>query len=275
MVSEELGIAADARLLDGLTMIASHAAAAILTIAPSALARRDKPDRSPVTAADEAAQAVILDGLGQLLPGVPVVSEEAAGQAEAAALGPRFILVDPLDGTRELLAGRDEFTVNIAIISGGRPVVGVVAAPARGLLWRGIVSAGAERLALMPGARPQAATARSAIHTRARPASGLVALVSRSHLDPATEAYLARLKPAERIGCGSALKFCRIAEGAADLYPRLAPTSEWDVAAGHAVLAAAGGDVTMPDGEPLCYGQPGFRIPAFIAWGKRDAATAR
>lgn len=274
MVSADLAIVADARLLDELTAIASRAGAAILAIAPSALARRDKPDRSPVTAADEAAQAVILDGLGQLLPGVPVVSEEAAEQAAPTALTANFILVDPLDGTRELLAGRDEFTVNIAIISNGRPVVGVIAAPARGLLWRGIVGAGAERLALVPGAGPQAARARNAIHTRARPANSLIALVSRSHLDPSTEAYLARLKLAERIGCGSALKFCLLAEGVADLYPRLAPTSEWDVAAGHAVLAAAGGEVTTPDGGPLSYGQPGFRIPAFIAWGTHAAITA-
>jgi 3'(2'), 5'-bisphosphate nucleotidase len=274
-VIEVSGIAPDARLLDGLTAIAAHAAAAILAIAPSDLAPHDKPDLTPVTAADKASEATILEGLGRLLPGVPVVSEETAAAVLAENLGSRFVLVDPLDGTRELLAGRDEFTVNIALIIGGHPVAGVVAAPARGLLWRGIVGTRAERLVLSPSIGSQAAREARAIHTSARSKaghnSGLVALVSRSHLDPVTEAYLATLNPAERIACGSALKFCQLAEGTADLYPRLAPTSEWDVAAGHAVLAAAGGSVCTPDGRPLLYGQAGFRIPAFIAWGDRAA----
>jgi 3'(2'), 5'-bisphosphate nucleotidase len=284
-VTEDSGIAPDARLLDGLTAIAARAAAAILAIAPSALAPRDKPDRTPITAADEASEAVILEGLGRFLPGLPVVSEETAARADPESLGSRFVLVDPLDGTRELLAGRDEFTINIALISSGHPVAGVVAAPARGLLWRGIVGGRAERLVLTPNAGSLVAREARAIHTRTRHRtghnrtehdraghnSGLVALASRSHLDPATEAYLAALKPAERIACGSALKFCLLAEGTADLYVRLAPTSEWDVGAGHAVVAAAGGDVTTPDGRPLLYGKTGFRVPAFIAWGDRAA----
>lgn len=276
-MTEVSAIATDMRLLDGLTAIAARAAAAILAIAHTALAPRDKPDRTPVTVADEASQTVILEGLGRLLPGVPVVSEETAAVASPMNLESRFVLVDPLDGTRELLAGRDEFTVNIALISGGHPVAGVVAAPARGLLWRGIVGGRAERLVLTPNAGSLAAREARAIHTRAWPKtqrdSGLVALVSRSHRDPATEAYLAELKPAEQIACGSALKFCLLAEGTADLYVRLAPTSEWDVGAGHAVLAAAGGAVTTPDGQPLLYGKAGFRIPAFIAWGDRAAGS--
>ncbi len=279
-MTDDSGIAPDARLLDGLTAIAARAAAAILAIAPSALAPRDKPDRTPVTAADEASETVILEGLGRFLPGLPVVSEETAARADPERLGSRFVLVDPLDGTRELLAGRDEFTINIALISRGQPIAGVVAAPARGLLWRGIVGGQAERLSLTPNAGSLVARDARAIHTRARPYarhnktghdSALVALVSRSHLDPATETYLAELKPAERIACGSALKFCLLAEGTADLYVRLAPTSEWDVGAGHAVVAAAGGTVTTPDGQPLLYGQMGFHIPAFIAWGDHAA----
>jgi 3'(2'), 5'-bisphosphate nucleotidase len=274
-VTEVSKVAADAGLLDELTAIASRAAAAIVAIAASALGQRSKPDHSPVTIADEASQDVIFEGLAHLLPGVPVVSEEATAAVVPASLGRQFILVDPLDGTRELLAGRDEFTVNIALVSDGQPIVGVVAAPARGIVWRGMLGVGAERFVLAPGSEPKAARERAPIHTRARPEHALVALVSRSHLDPATEAYIERLKPSERISCGSSLKFCRLAEGAADIYPRLTPTSEWDIAAGHAVLACAGGAVTMPDGGALVYGRPGFLIPAFIAWGNRTAAIAR
>jgi 3'(2'), 5'-bisphosphate nucleotidase len=268
-------VAADSGLLDGLTAIASRAAAAIVAIALPALAQRSKPDHSPVTAADLASQDVIFEGLGRLLPGVAVVSEEAVAAVAPGSLGRQFILVDPLDGTRELLAGRDEFTVNIALVSDGRPVVGVVAAPARGIVWRGMVGTGAERFILAPGSELRAARERTPLHTRARPEHALVALVSRSHLDPATEAYIARLKPAQRISCGSSLKFCQLAEGIADIYPRLTATSEWDIAAGHAVLACAGGAVTTPEGGAISYGCPGFRIPAFIAWGDYAASIAR
>ena len=274
-VTESLKVAADSGLLDGLTAIASRAAAAIIAIARPALTQRSKPDNSPVTAADMASQDVNLEGLGRLLPGVPVVSEEAVAAVASGSLGHQFILVDPLDGTRELLAGRDEFTVNIALVNDDQPIAGVVAAPAHGIVWRGMIGAGAERFVLAPGSELQAARERSPIHTRARPEHTLVALVSRSHLDPATEAYIARLKPAERISCGSSLKFCRLAEGAADIYPRLTATSEWDIAAGHALLASAGGAVTTPEGEALTYGKPGFRIPAFIAWGDYAASIAR
>lgn len=258
-------------LLDGLTLIASRAAAAILAVTD--LNQREKPDLSPVTAADEASEAVILDGLARFMPGIPVVSEEAAARPAAGGLGSRFFLVDPLDGTREFVAGRDEFTVNIALVENGVPIAGVIAAPARSLVWRGWVGAGAERLALCPGAAPDAARERKAIRTRVRPLSGLRVLVSRSHLNDATAAYVARLPQPERIVCGSALKFCLLAEGAADIYPRLAPTSEWDVAAGHALLLAAGGDVLKPDGTPLRYGQKDdYLIPGFLAFGDRDTA---
>jgi 3'(2'), 5'-bisphosphate nucleotidase len=259
--------AVDARLVDKLTALVSQAAAVVMAKPPAMLDRRAKSDLSPVSEADEASERVLLAGLARLLPGLPVVSEEAGGIA-----APDFVLVDPLDGTRELLAGRDEFTINVAIIADQLPLLGIVCAPALALLWRGLVGGGAERLALPPGAKPAQAR-RFAIHTRPRPGDGLIAAVSRSHLDAATDAFVARLPQATRLVCGSALKFCRVAEGAADLYPRLSPTSEWDVAAGHAVLAAAGGAVTTPDGAPLTYGRPGFRVPAFIAWGDPSPLT--
>jgi len=254
-------------LLDGLTLIASRAAAAILAVPRLDLNRRDKPDASPVTAADDASETVILAGLARLMPGIPVVSEESTGNRPFDGLGTRFAIVDPLDGTREFLADLDEYVVNIAIVENETPVAGVVAAPARGLIWRGYAGHGAERLALAPGAAPEAARERVAIRTRSRPASGARVLISRSHLDAATDAYVDRLPQPEKIACGSALKFCLLAEGSADLYPRLGPTSEWDIAAGHAVLVAAGGDLRKPDGGALRYGQDSFRVAGFIATG--------
>jgi 3'(2'), 5'-bisphosphate nucleotidase len=261
----------DGRLLDGLTSIASRAAAAILAVAPANLAPRDKLDESPVTAADEASEAVVLEGLSRLLPGVPVVSEEQAGRSAPAALGACFLLVDPLDGTRELLAGEVEYTVNIAVIERGRPVAGVIAAPALATIWTGIAGQGAERLVLSPGAEPPAARERTAIRTRARPRQGAVALISRFHRDADTDAYLDRFPKVERMVCGSSIKFCRIAEGAADLYVRLTSISEWDVAAGHALVVAAGGTMTEIGGAALPYGRHGFRLPAFIASGDGPA----
>jgi 3'(2'), 5'-bisphosphate nucleotidase len=260
-------------LLDEFTRIAARAAAAILAIAAPAATRRDKTDSSPVTAADVASEAVILDGLRRLLPGVPTVSEEAGPERPRPQPSEPFLLVDPLDGTRDFLAGLPEYTVNIALVSEGRPVAGVVAAPALGLAWRGIAGVGANRVALAPGGPAGAPTP---IHTRAWPSSTPRVLVSRSHLDAATVAYMEHLPQAERIACGSSLKFCRLAEGAADLYPRLAPTSEWDLAAGNAVLTAAGGVVTRPDGAPLSYdgGAGGsILVPSFVAWGDRTAAA--
>lgn len=262
-------------LIDGFTRIASQAAATILAMRDRAAGRREKADQSPVTAADEASEAVIVAGLARLLPDVPVISEEmvAAGR-RPGAVGPRALLVDPLDGTREWLAGRDEFTVNIALVENGIPAVGVVAAPARGTIWRGAAGHGAERLALTPGAPPAEARECVAIRVRPYPKDHTRVLVSRSHLDPATAAYVDRLTAGELIARGSALKFAMLAEGAADLYPRLGPTSEWDVAAGHALLTAAGGDVLRPDGEPLRYGAADFLIPGFIAFGDRAAMRA-
>jgi 3'(2'), 5'-bisphosphate nucleotidase len=255
------------QLLDALTEIVARAAAATLAIPYSAVERRTKSDLSPVTAADEASEAVILEGVARLLPGVTVIAEESVGRAAAAALEPSFILVDPLDGTKEFLAGRDEFTVNLAIVTQGVPIAGIIAAPAQGLLWRGVVGGKAERMRL--GAKPD----RDLVRTRPAP-ERLVVATSRSHLDKTTEAFIARLPVEKRFPCGSSVKFCYLAQGDADVYPRLAPTHEWDIAAGCAILAAAGGTVTAPDGGTLQFGRPAenFLVPGFIAWG--DAAMA-
>jgi 3'(2'), 5'-bisphosphate nucleotidase len=229
---------------------------------------RTKSDGSPVTAADEAAEAVITDGLARLGLGVPVISEEQAARQRPAAAGEDFILVDPLDGTREFIAGRDEYTVNIGLVSGGIPTLGVIAAPALGLLWRGIAGRGAERLAFSAQAfAPQTMSAPQPIHTRPRPLRDPVVITSRSHLDARTLAYIDGFPGARRLACGSSLKFCRLAEGSADVYPRLAPTHDWDIAAGHAILLAAGGRMVAPDGSAIVYGSDDLIIPAFLAFG--------
>ena len=258
------------KLLVELTAIVARACAVIRTISATGVSHRLKPDQSPVTAADEASEAEILQGLARLLPGVPVVSEEMAGTQAPPALGRSFVMVDPLDGTKEFLAGSDQFTVNLAIVTGGVPIAGIVAAPNRGQHWRGIVGDRAERLRLLP----EGAVEPQPIRTRRWPSQGAVAAVSRSHLDPNTVAFLDRLTPIARQPSGSAIKFCQIAEGAVDVYPRLATTCEWDVAAGHALVVAAGGIVTSPQGTALPYGRvaENFRVPAFIAWG--DPAKA-
>ncbi|MFO1149405.1 MAG: 3'(2'),5'-bisphosphate nucleotidase CysQ [Alsobacter sp.] len=229
-----------------------------------------KSDGSLVTEADVDAEAIILAGLPDILPGIPVVSEEAAAAGIVPQCDGTFVLVDPLDGTREYVSRNGEFTVNIAVVSNGRPVLGVVYAPVSGKLWLGDVAAGrAEAMIVQAGAPLSQAGSRHAIRARKSPETGLVACVSRSHCDPATDAYLADLPVGERREAGSSVKFCLIAEGEADLYPRFGPTMQWDTAAGHAILAAAGGSVTCPDGSALPYGhrEGGFRNGAFIARG--------
>ena len=260
----------DVALLEALTEIVARAAAAILAVPRADLATTTKADNSPVTAADLAADTVISEGLARLLPHLPVISEERCDGTPAPSS--TCALVDPLDGTKDFVAGRGEFTVNLALIRDGRPVAGIVAAPASGELFRGAEGLGAEKLQLSGSeTRPGGAVP---IRTRRAPSGNVIAVVSRSHLDAATIAYLQLFPVARQIAIGSSLKLCRLAEGAADLYPRLSPLSEWDLAAGHAVLAAAGGLVTAPDGRPLLYGtHTGLRIPGFLAWG--DPALAK
>jgi 3'(2'), 5'-bisphosphate nucleotidase len=255
-----------ADLMDELTRITAQAAEAILDFA-TATGVRSKADGSPVTAADEAAEAIICDGLKRLAPAVPVISEEhAARERPTPIAGGSYFLVDPLDGTREFIAGRDEYTINIALMTDGAPLLGIIGAPALGIFWRGVVGRGADRILAADTDVP------TPIHTRPRPASEAVVMISRSHLEARTKSYVDGLSGAKLVQSGSSIKFCRLAEGSADLYPRLAPTHDWDIAAGHAILKAAGGIVIAPDGAPLVYGTNDLLIPAFLAWG--DPASA-
>lgn len=253
-----------ARLLDDLTNIVARACTVIRDISP-ADGHQTKADESPVTAADIASEETILQALAKLMPGTPVLSEEMASHEAPPPLDGSFFVVDPLDGTREFVAGRDEFTVNLGIVTRGTPVLGIVAAPRRNVVWRGVVGGKAERLRLLTDGADQPQT----IRTRRWPEQGGVAVVSRSHLDPDTKRFLERVGKIEQLPSGSAIKFCQVADASADVYPRLATTCEWDVAAGHAVVVAAGGIVTRPTGEILTYGHAdmNFRIPSFIAWG--------
>ena len=261
-------------LLDALTAAASRAAETILRFA-AAPAERYKADGSPVTAADEAAEALILEELARILPGVPVISEEAVARGHIPLLGDTFVLVDPLDGTREFLAGRPEYTVNIALVADGTPGLGIIAAPPPGLVWRGVVGKGAERLSLAAGAQPGDAAERRRIHTRRAPVEGLVTALSRSYPDPATNAFVGRLPTAQRLTCGSSVKFCWLAEGTADVYPRLAPPMEWDIAAGHAIVLAAGGTVIRTDGTAFRYGAAElFRAPRLHRLGRPGSGGA-
>ncbi|CAN5266249.1 3'(2'),5'-bisphosphate nucleotidase CysQ [soil metagenome] len=256
-----------AALMEPLTDLVAQAGAAILAIDRSAMRMDDKSDGSPVTAADMAADRIIAEGLKRLGPQIPALSEERTHLA-ARPYKDSFFLVDPLDGTKEFVAGRDEFTVNVALVTHGKPLLGIIAAPALGLIWRGLVGRGAERLPMTKDGKTGPA---QSIRTRRHPGPGdaWVAAVSRSHGDPRTEAFIAARPGAVRQALGSAVKFGRIAEGIADIYPRLSPTSEWDVAAGHAVVTAAGGRITDSKGAPLCFGEAreDFLVPEFIAWG--------
>ena len=265
---------AAAALAGPLTDLVVRAGAAIMAVDRHAMAIRDKADGSPVTEADLAADRIIGEGLARLIPDVPALSEERPHPVRLPYRG-SFFLIDPLDGTKEFVAGRSEFTVNLALVTGATPLLGIIGAPALGLIWRGLVGRGAERL------RMEGTSARAAepIHTRTLPKRGdpWIAAVSRSHGDTRSEAFIASRPGAVRERLGSAVKFGRLAEGAADIYPRLAPTSEWDVAAGHAIVTAAGGKVTDAEGAELRFGQrrDGFIVPEFIAWGDPSAATAR
>jgi 3'(2'), 5'-bisphosphate nucleotidase len=222
---------------------------------------RTKQDRSPVTDADEEAEALILQRLARHFPGVPVVAEEQMARGDGGAAGAHFFLVDPLDGTREFLSGNGEFTVNIAEVRDGVPLMGVVYAPAKNRLFLGALKEGALEMS-------GDLSASRAIQARRAPADGLVAVGSRSHNDEQTAEYLRRFPVKDYVSAGSSLKFCLVAAGEADIYARAGRTMEWDTAAGQAVLMAAGGSVTLWDGAPFTYGKPGFENPAFVARGK-------
>ncbi len=243
-------------LLDELSVAAKEAGEAILEIVRRGFDVGSKKDTSPVTEADLAAELIILAALARSAPGVPVVAEEEVAAGRIPALGDTYFLVDPLDGTKEFIRGGDDYTVNIGLIEQGVPKLGVVYAPATGRLHSGLVG---------KGAWIDEGHGRIPIATKPQP-DVTTAVASKSHLNQATIDYLeAAVGNCAYVSIGSSLKFCIVAEGRADIYPRAAPTSEWDTAAGHAVLLAAGGLVDGPDGEPLRYGKRAFLNRAFVA----------
>ena len=249
-------------LVEEVRAIARGAGELVMAVYRSDFAARRKDDASPVTEADERAEAYILARLRQLTPLVPIVAEEEVAAGRTPEVGSAFWLVDPLDGTKEFINRNDEFTVNIALVEDGIPTLGVVLAPALGRLFAGDLGHGAT-LDDEHGRRP--------IRCRAVPGEGLTVVASRSHGDAAAlDAYLGSRKVAQVRNAGSSLKLCVIAAGEADLYPRLGRTMEWDIAAGHAVLAAAGGSVAELSGAPLRYGKAGFENPHFVASGLAD-----
>jgi 3'(2'), 5'-bisphosphate nucleotidase len=254
-------------MLQSLIYTAQRAGGAIMSVYATDFVVKDKADASPVTVADEAAERIILADLAAIAPAIPVVAEESVAAGRVPVIADQFFLVDPLDGTREFVSRRDEFTVNIALVENGAPVLGVVFAPARHELYWGDVRAGkAGHIDADPdGTMPAMGTAISA---RQPPTRGLTAVASRSHRTPETDAFLAGFTVAEFLSIGSSLKFCLVAAGKADLYPRIGTTMEWDTAAGHAVLVAAGGSVTDLEGSPFRYGKPGFRNGNFVARGR-------
>lgn len=245
-----------ARLVDELAVAAREAGDAILELVRRGFEVESKRDSSPVTEADRAAELVILAALAKAAPGVPVVAEEEVAAGRIPELGDTYFLVDPLDGTKEFVRGGDDYTVNIGLIERGLPTLGVVFAPASGRLHGGSVG---------DGAWVDEGQGKTPIRTRPR-GELTTAVASKSHLNQATVDYLeAAVGNCGFVSVGSSLKFCILAEGKADIYPRAAPTSEWDTAAGHAVLLAAGGLVDGADGEALRYGKPAFLNRAFVA----------
>lgn len=252
-----------------LARIALDAGALIMDVYGRDFEIAQKKDESPVTEADERAEILILGAIRALEPELPIIAEECASTGEIPEHGPRFALVDPLDGTREFISKRGEFTVNIAIIENGLPVMGVVYAPAKARLFVQESPDYAWQASANPGADVPALAARRQLKIRALPKTGLVAIASKSHRSEETDVFLQNYDVSEIIAAGSSLKFCLIAAGEADLYPRMGRTMEWDTAAGHGVVAAAGGSVLTEDGQPLVYGKKarGYDNPHFIVYG--------
>jgi 3'(2'), 5'-bisphosphate nucleotidase len=244
------------QLLEACVAAARAAGAEILKLVERGFEVETKKDESPVTVCDRAAEHIILRALAEAAPGVPVIAEEEVAAGRIPAHGDTYFLVDPLDGTKEFVRGGDDYTVNIGLIVGGTPRLGVVFQPACDKLWAGLVG---------EGAFAADGSGRHAIRTRERGAHP-DAVASKSHLTQSTVDYLREaVGQCDHVSIGSSLKFCIVAEGKADIYPRLSPTSEWDTAAGHAVLLAAGGRVDGPDGTPLRYGKNAFLNRGFCA----------
>jgi len=226
-----------------------------------------KADSTPVTEADRAAERAITASLRRIAPEVPIVAEEACSLGSVPDVGGDFFLVDPLDGTKEFVKGGDDFTVNIALIRDRTPAIGVVLAPASRLIYAGVAGHGAWRGSLVDGRVNQ----RQPIHVRTA-GDALDIVASKSHRTPETDAYCGRYAVRNLVAAGSSLKFCTVAEGKADLYPRMGTTMQWDTAAGDAVLRAAGGRTLTLDGAPLPYGPTGagveaYQNPWFVASG--------
>jgi len=244
------------QLLEACVLTARAAGAEILKLVEAGFEVETKKDESPVTVCDRAAEHIILRALAEAAPGVPIIAEEEVAAGRIPAHDDIYFLVDPLDGTKEFVRGGDDYTVNIGLIAGGSPRLGVVYQPASDRLWAGLVG---------EGAFVEGSTGRRPIRTRERGPT-LDAVASKSHLTQSTVDYLREaVGECDHVSIGSSLKFCIVAEGRADIYPRLSPTSEWDTAAGHAVLLAAGGRVDGPDGTPLRYGKTAFLNRGFCA----------
>lgn len=243
------------------------------------LAVETKVDRSPVTAVDRQSEEIILDALATLAPGVPVVAEESATTGEIPCVDDHFFLVDPLDGTKGFIKGRREFTINIGLIDQRQPIFGILYAPALGDLYVTLDAGRAGAASVEPAAGVRCLADCNFVPLRSRQPNlhALTALTSQSHLNRRTTAFLDQYRVVERRAVASSLKFGLIAKGEADFYPRIGETSEWDTAAGHAVLLAAGGSVTTLSGEPLTYGKAarGFVNPDFVAWGRGPLAPTR
>lgn len=243
--------------------LASRAGRLVMEVYATDFAVRSKADSSPVSEADEAAEALLVPAVEKLLPGVPILAEEAVARDGLVDVGNEFVLIDPLDGTKEFVSRNGEFTVNVALVRDGVPVAGCVYAPAISRMYAGGTTARSGEVEPGDGVDGLQVTT-----TRSYP-DGLVAVASRSHSDAATAAFLADLGVVSTRSAGSSLKFCLVADGSADVYPRFGPTMEWDTAAGDAVLRAAGGTVVDDGGAPFRYGKAadGFRNGSFVAWG--------
>ena len=250
----------DDALISLAARLAEEAGAAILAVRQRGFDVMRKDDRSPVTEADHAAEAIIVAGLRGALPDIPVIAEEEVAAGRITEPSGEYWLVDPLDGTREFAAGNDEFAVNIGLVRNGRPVLGVVGIPAVAELFAGIAGRGAWK---------RAGGKQTVVSARLPPEEGLTVLASRYHGSSARlDEFLKGRRVARLINFGSSVKFCRLAEGIADLYPRFGRTMEWDTCAPQAVLEAAGGTIRTFDGEVLRYGKPGWENPHFVCTGR-------
>lgn len=268
-MDQRADFSADLALAEALLPVAIRAGAAILAVRRAGAKVEWKVDSSPVTEADRAAEAVIAAALAEIAPGVPVIAEEAACEGRVPDTGTEFFLVDPLDGTKEFVRGGNDFTVNIGLVRNGAPSLGVILLPESGKLFWGVAGVGAWRAVAVDGAIKE----RQPIRIRPAPDGPIDVVASKSHRTPETDAYIGRYDVGKLVSAGSSMKFCVVASGKADLYPRMGTTMQWDTAAGDAILRAAGGTVVTLDGAPLRYGTDGkagaeaYRNPWFIAAG--------